>query len=350
MNRIQRNSRQKCFKIVLVAGILCIIIAAALGLIIARRMVHPAQQVILTQNTSIVTTDKIGPQFVWLGNLSTRWYTSFDVKLYTGSITLLPMPVYAVPAIKLMPKGLATNLTCTCHAASKSCDIQQLPIYSAVPVKEFLYAGFHFIYNVCVSSSVSNAITLQAFIFEITNESDYNAFVNYSSTGKAISYLNRSNPVDVKRTTLTAQQTCVSLNQTIPRNAFYFAVTNVSLDSKKVPPILYMKECNAVLQFRDFSRTEYRSPSCMISDDQPCTSASVPGSNFIANTLYPQTIAILVNASQSYPVPTVLQVTATATNSNVFLFAVVMILIAAVLSMSSYALILCSCLYCGRKI
>jgi hypothetical protein len=305
----------------LVVGIVIITIAAALGLTLAHVM-HPAQQV---TNTSIITTDKIGPQFVWLANLSTRWYTSFDVKLFANSTSLLPMPVYAVPVEKLIPKGVATNLTCTCHEKSKQCDIEQLrtPIYSVAPIKDFLFAGFHFIYNICVSSSISNAITLQAYIFEITDNSDYNAFENYMSTGNASSYL-FSESIQVKGTTLNEQHTCLELSEIIPRNAFYIMVTKVCADLKKLP-ILYMKECNAVVQFRDFSRTEY-SQSCTVGDDQPCTSASLPVSmNFFINTIDPQIVALLVNASQLYPIPTVLQVTATATNSNVFKFATVMI-------------------------
>ena len=99
----------------------------------------------------------------------------------------------------------------------------------------------------------------------------------------------------------------------------YYGDKNV-WDPKKLP-ILYMKECNTVVQFRDFSRTEY-SQSCTVGDDQPCTSASLPVSkNFIMNTIDPQIVAILVNGSQSYHIPAVLQVTTTATNSGVFIFA-----------------------------
>ena len=317
----------------MVAGILCIITAASLGLITAAHVV----QVSLTQNTSIVTMDKIGLQFVWLANLSTRWYTSFDVRLFTNSTytSLLPMPVYAVPVNKLIPnKGMATTLMCTCHANLTQC---YKPNYNNVTlIKEFLFAGFNFTYNICVSSTVSNAITMQAFIFEITDDSDYDDFKNYLSTGNASSALFKSECVNVKGPTINAQHTCVELSVIIPRNTFYFAVTKV-VSAPETLPILHMKECNAVVQFRDFSRTEY-SQSCTVSDDQPCTSAPVPSfKNFIANTLDPEVLAILVNASQSYSVPTVLQVTATvATNSNVFLFAVVMILIAVILSVSVY--------------
>lgn len=284
---------------------------------------HPAQQV---TNTSIITTDKTVSQFVWLANISTRWYKSFDVQLFANSTSLLPMSVYAVPVKELTPKGLlATNLTCTCHEKSKQCDIEQLRTpytYNVAPIKEILFAGFHFIYNVCVSSSVSDAITLQAFTFEITDNLDYAAFKDYLSTGNVSAYLFKSEAIQVKGTTLNRQKTCVELSGIIPRNTFYITVTKVCADLKKLP-ILYMKECNAVVQLRDFSRTKY-SQSCTVGDDQPCTSASLPVSkNFITNIVNPQIVAILANASQSYPIPTVLQVTAIA-NSNVFKFATMM--------------------------
>ena len=152
VNSAQKNLRKCIIIVTLVVGIVwCCIIAVILVPIITH-VVQPAQQV---TNTSIITTDKIaGLQLVWLANISTHWYTSFDVQLFANSTSLLPMPVYAVPVKKLTPKGLVTNLTCTCHEKSKQCDIKQLRstpcTYNVAPIKEFLFAGFHFIYNVCV--------------------------------------------------------------------------------------------------------------------------------------------------------------------------------------------------------
>ena len=351
MNRCNSVLCSKKVKFVsLVLGLLgLIILLLYVSTCITTSVIPSPQDANLPRNTGIIfATDNvnIGSQYVWLADLTTHWYTSFDIKLISSDSATLS--VYAVPSENLVLKGLATNLTCNCHANLKQCTIDKLPDYGVAPVNTFLFAGYQFIYNVCVSSSVSDAITLQAYLFEISNESDYSAFNDYLNNGNASSALFSSDVVTVEGTIF--KQTCVVLSINVPKSASYVAVTSITM-KPDTGPILYMKQCSAVVP--DLIGLEYIQ-DCLVNSYHPVCTVPVPGhKNFISNILNPQMLSIVVKVSPSYSVPSQLQINATATNSNISSFTYIVItaafIVAVVLSLAIALCVAVARCFCNKN-
>ena len=260
----------------LIAIVLAVVPPLTLGL------VHRSTQ---PQNTSFFAVDSYAVYTVWLANVTTGWYKSLDIRIFSNSTSDQKITVYTIP--------LSNYLAITPSNISIQCD-QTLgqpmsiipPWYNISLQKAYLNARTHFLYRVCISQP-SQIIDVGVHIFLISNDTDQTGYLNYILTGDTASALLSNN------TTIGLSQTgCVSVNMTVPKNAFYYTATSVTSPQPPNTLVIFTMNCTSAMQITRVN--EYNGDTCTANSNEPC-SISLPGSEAVVNTNH-QKIAILAKA------------------------------------------------------